>query len=95
MPGETPLTYAWKLVEPVKLAYPSFDEATRLSIAKDFYVKEVHPNTQFSLKNIATFADYTLNNLVRETTRLNLIGIKWTHISGRHSCNESSFRKQY
>lgn len=76
MPGETPLTYAYKLIELVKLAYPSFDDATRLTIAKDFYVKGVHPDMQVSLKSLATFADYTINDLARETTRLNLAGIK-------------------
>ena len=46
---ESPPTFAYKLIDLVKLAYPTFDENIRLTIAKDYFVKGVHPDMQVAL----------------------------------------------
>ena len=51
LPGESPLTYAHKVKELVKLAYPSFPDATRLSIAKDYFVRGSIHRYAIGIKN--------------------------------------------
>ena len=66
-PNESAYTYAYKLKELVKLAYPSFDSSTRAVIAKDYFVRGLHSDMQLALKSI--------DSLAEETTRLQLAGI--------------------
>ena len=75
-PEESPQTYAYKLLELVKLAYPSFTEGVRKTITKDYFVQGVHPEMQIALKSGATFKDSDVNALANETVRLELAGIK-------------------
>ena len=75
-PKESPLTFAHKLTELVKLAYPSFDNGTRQTIAKDYFMKGVYPDMQVALKSRATFADDDITTLAEETVRLALAGVK-------------------
>jgi hypothetical protein len=72
---EPTLTFAYKLLELVKLAYPDFNENTRGTIAKDYYVKGLHLDMQIALKSLANFATSNINDLAKETTRLQLAGI--------------------
>ena len=74
--GEAPVTYAFKLLELVKLAYPKFDEPTRLEIAKDYFVRGLHPEMQVALKSLANFSALDVNKLAAEATRLHIAGIK-------------------
>ncbi len=41
---ESAQTFAYKIQELVKLAYPEFDENTRSTISKDYYIKGLGPN---------------------------------------------------
>ena len=75
-PDESPQTYAYKLIELVKLAYPDFQETVRKTIAKDYFVRGVHPEMQIALKSSATFATSDVNALATETVRLELAGVK-------------------
>ena len=75
-PGEAAQTYAHKILELVKLAYPTFDNTTRATIAKDYFVQGLHPEMQKSLKSMEKFMDYDISKLATETTRLQLAGIK-------------------
>ena len=72
---ESPQTFAYKIIELVKLAYPSFDDSTRKTIAKDYYLKGLHPKMQIVLKSLPSFNDADVDKLTSETMRLQLAGI--------------------
>ena len=44
LPKESVQTYAHKLSELVKLAYPKFGDASQNTIAKDYFVQGLHPS---------------------------------------------------
>ena len=73
---ESPQTFAYKLVELVKLAYPTFQDNIRLTIAKDYYMRGVHPDMQVSLKSWGQFETSDIHALATETVRLELAGVK-------------------
>ena len=73
---ESPQTFEYKLIELVKLAYPDFTDDVRGTIAKDYFVKGVHPEMQIALKSRASFADDDISVLATETVRLSLAGVK-------------------
>lgn len=75
-PEESPQTFAYKLIELVKLAYPDFQDTVRKTIAKDYFVRGVHPEMQIALKSAATFSTSDVNALAVETVRLELAGVK-------------------
>ena len=73
--GESALTFAYIVLELVKLSYPTFDENTRKIIAKDYFVRGLHPQMQLALKALPTFEEKDINKLAYEVTRLQLAGI--------------------
>ena len=75
-PDESPHTFAYKLGELVKLAYPSFADNVRKEIAKDYYMRGVHPDMQIALKSKESFKTDDISALASETVRLALAGIK-------------------
>ena len=74
--GESANTYAYKLMELVKLAYPDFDDTTRATLAKDYFVRGLHLDMQIALKSMEKFTDSNIDTLAVETTRLQLAGIQ-------------------
>ncbi len=72
---ESAQTFAYKIFALVKLAYPSFNDDTRKTIAKDYYLKGVHPKMQIALKSLPSFTDADIDKLASETMRLQLAGI--------------------
>ena len=85
--GESALTYAYKLMELVKLAYPNFDDEARATLAKDYFVHGLHPQMQTGLKSMEKFETNDIKTLAGETTGLQLAGIK-SNIDLRSSVNE-------
>ena len=75
LPKESAQTYAYKLSELVKLAYPKFGVASQDTIAKDYFVRGLHPTMQTALKSHASFADMDLKAATEETVRLELAGV--------------------
>ena len=73
---ESPQTFEYKLKELVQLAYPDFTDDVRKKIAKDYYMKGIHPEMQIALKSRTTFATDDISTLVTETVRLTLAGVK-------------------
>ena len=73
---ETPQTFAYKVVELVKLAYPSFADNVRLTIAKDYFLRGIHPDMQVALKSGTNFETSDVHALAVETVRLELAGVK-------------------
>ena len=76
LPDEPTQTFAYKLLDLVKLAYPTFSDDARKTLAKDYFVKGVHPSMQVALKSISTFKDLTINDLATECVRLQLAGVE-------------------
>ena len=74
--GESVQTYAFKIGEPVKLAYPDFTEAARGTVAKDNSVKGFNSEMQLALKSLTNFESANLKTLVDNASRLELAGIK-------------------
>ena len=72
---ESLATYSYKIQELVKLAYPDFDEASRSTIARDYFIKALSPEMQVALKSISNYSSKSLKNLVTETLRLEIAGI--------------------
>ena len=75
-PDESPETFAYKIQELVKLAYPTFADGARKTLAKDYFVRGVHPEMQIALKAETTFETNDVDALAKETVRLELAGIK-------------------
>ena len=74
--GESALTFSYKLLELVKLAYSTFPDAQQKTVAKDYFMRGLHPDMQIALKSLTTFKDSDINALATETTRLELAGVK-------------------
>ena len=87
--GESPHTYAYKLIELVKLAYPTFNDETRATLAKDYFVRGLHPQMQIALKSMEKFATNDIQALAEETTRLQLAGVN-SNMGISSSVNEIS-----
>ena len=75
-PDESVQTYAFKIMELTKLAYPAFDDDSMKTIAKDHFVKGIHPKMQIALKASPKFASSDILNLAKETMRLEMAGIE-------------------
>ena len=75
-PGEPFATFSYKIEELMKLAYPDFNEVVRTTIAKDYFVNALSCEMQTALKSIADYSSKSLSDLVTETTRLELAGVK-------------------
>ena len=84
------LTYAFKIEELVKLAYPDFTDAPRQIIVKDFFVKgRLHADMQLAMKSLPTFTSSDLKTLVAEACRLETAGVNSYPISAE-KCNVQS-----
>ena len=95
--NESPDTYAHKLTELVKLAYPTFTDDVRGTIAKDYFMKGIHSDMQVALKSRASFSTDNISTLASETVRLALAGVKSNSNSTSISetcgnVNESTFQ---
>ena len=53
----------------MKLAYPKFSDAAQNAIAKDHFVRGLHPNMQTALKSSQRFTDIDLIAATEETVR--------------------------
>ena len=72
---ESAQAFAYKILRLVQLAYATLGEATRKTIAKDYFVKGLSTNLQVALKFSTTFAQMDINAVADETTRLEIAGI--------------------
>lgn len=75
LPKESVQTYAHKLSELVKLAYPKFGDMAQNTITKDYFVRGLHPTMQTALKSSSRFSVMDLNAATEETVRLELAGV--------------------
>ena len=86
-PEESAQTYAFKIMELTKLAYPAFEEKIRKTIAKDHYMKGIHPKMQMALKSLSTFESANILDIAKETSRLEIAGIE-SYSSKKAECFE-------
>ena len=94
-PEESPETFSYKIKELVKLAYPTFADGAQKTLAKDYFMRGIHPDMQVALKAEAAFETNNVDALAKETVRLELAGIKsfgtkCTRLNETSSVNEVS-----
>ena len=75
LPNEAAETYAYKVIELIKLAYPSFGDPVRASLAKDFFVKGLSNELQLALKSGANYSTMDVKAVTTEAVRLELAGV--------------------
>ena len=73
---ESVQTFAYNVIELVKLACPSIDDETRGTIGKDYFVRGLHPDMQIALQSSKKIATNAIKILATEVTRLEIAGIK-------------------
>ena len=83
---ESAQTFAYKIEQLVKLAYPSFNDEACQTIAKDYFVKGLHHEMQIALKSSPKFSTASLIDLAKETTRLQIAGIQSIASSQQDYC---------
>ena len=74
--GETAQDFNFRIGELVKLAYPTFDHASRLVHEKDAYVRGLHPDMQMKIKTLENFTTLDMKGIVDNTVRLEVAGVK-------------------
>ena len=73
---ETAKDFGYRITALVKLAYPTFDDASKQVHEKDAFVKGCHPDMQMKLKTLENFATLDMNAVVDNTVRLEVAGVK-------------------
>ena len=87
--GESAETFAHKIIELIKLAYPSFADGVRQSLAKDYYVRGLSSELQLAVKSIQGFTDLDIKAVATETVRLELAGVGAPKSSSACAVNSS------
>ena len=85
--GESAETYAHKISELVKLAYPSFDDGVRRSLAKDYFVRGLSSELRLAVKSVQGFSDMDIKAVAEEVVRLELAGVGVPKPSGASAAN--------
>ena len=73
-PNESALTFAYKVIDLVKLSYPDFTDEVRKSIAKDYFSRGLQKDMQVALKSAASYKDMDVKACADEVVRLELAG---------------------
>ena len=75
LPTESAEVFAYRILQLVNYAYPTFGADTIQALAKDYFVKGLHTNLQRELKKDATFSTKTLKQLSERVTCLEIAGV--------------------
>ena len=75
-PGESIPTFAYNLLELVKMAYPEFDDNHRGIIGKYHFVNGLTHNMQVWLRSTARFANKTFKEITELASSLEIAGVK-------------------
>ena len=89
VPGEAAHTFAHKVIELVKLAYPTFGNAVRLSIAKDYFARGLQKEMQVALKSATGYKDMDVKACADEVVRLELAGVPSSVTQGVNTVAEA------
>ena len=87
LPKESADTYAFKIIELVKLAYPTFADAVRQSLAKDYFVRGLSSELRLAVKSVQDFADMDVKRVAQEAVRLELAGVGSTKPAAPEAIN--------
>ena len=74
LPNEAAENFSYKISELVKYAYPNFNENTRMTLCKDYFVKGLEQDLQKELRKDRNFATMSLKDLAEATTYLEIAG---------------------
>ena len=74
--GESAQSYAHKIIDLVKLAYPDFTDTVRASIAKDYFARGLRKEMRVALKSTAGYKDMDIKLCADEVVRLELAGVQ-------------------
>lgn len=75
LPKESAENFRHKIIELVKLAYPTFTDNVRESIAKDYFVRGLSQDLQIAVKSVPDFSAKSIKEITAETVRLELAGV--------------------
>ena len=73
--GESPSSFAYKLLELAKLAYSGLLDASQQVIVKDYFVAAQSREMQVALKSLTDFATKSVTDLATEVIRFETAGI--------------------
>ena len=73
---ETAKDFTFRINALVKLAYPTFDDASKAIHEKDAFIRGLHPDMQMKLKTLTYFATLTMPAILDHTVRLEVAGVK-------------------
>ena len=72
---ESAENFAFKIIELVKLAYPSFTDDVRQSLAKDFFVRGLSKQLQLAIKSLQDYDTKDIKAISKEAVRLEIAGV--------------------
>ena len=74
--GESIPTFAYRVAELVQFSYPSFDDAHRGTVAKDYFVNGLSENMQVWLKASPDFASKSMKDVTELAASFEIAGVK-------------------
>ena len=88
--GESAETYAFKIMELVTLAYPTFAADAKASLAKDAFMRGLSKELQLAVKLSKDYKTMDLKATAEETVRAELAGVgkKKGSAEAIHSCDD-------
>ena len=87
-------TFSYKILALVKLAYKDFTANVQATIAKDYLIKALSTEMQVAVKSIANYESKTIQDLVKEITRLEVAGVKARSSTLGNNCSVMSVSEQ-
>ena len=72
---ESAENFAYKVIELVKLAYPTFADDVRQSLAKDYFVRGLSKQLQLAIKSLPDYTTKDIKDIAKETVRLEIAGV--------------------
>ena len=75
LPAESAEVFAYRILQLVKYAYPTFGADTIQALAKDFFLNDLHTDLQREMKKDATFSTKTSKQLSERVTCSEIAGV--------------------
>ena len=81
--GESPSSFAYRLMELAKLAYSGLPDASQMAIVKDHFVAAQSREMQVALKSLTDYDAKSITDIAKDVTRLQTAGVQTTDTSVR------------
>ena len=75
LPKESVENFAFKVIELIKLGYPTFAENVRQSLAKDYFVRGLSKELQLAIKSLQDYDTMDVKGITKEAVRLEIAGV--------------------